>query len=73
MFEITYGSVNFFLTEETYNELRERIKEEEREKEEEEFFYNQLREVHEECLRTNDPMLWSIYSDLHKDFYGVRP
>ena len=23
--------------------------------------------------QTNDPMDWSIYSDLYKDYYGVRP
>ena len=69
MFEITYGTVNFILTENTYNEVQRKIMEEE----EDQFFWNQLREVYHKCLETDDPVLWSIYSDLHKDYYGVRP
>lgn len=80
MFEMTYGTVTFFLTKKTYDEIQKKFREEEeerqrilKEEEEDRFFWNQLREVRRKCLETNDPMLWSIYSDLHKDYYGVRP
>lgn len=76
MFEVTYGTVNFFLTESSYNELQEKLREEEEERkawEEDRFFFNQLQEVHKQCLETDDPMLWDIYSDLYKDYWGVRP
>lgn len=69
MKELVYGTVTFVLTESTYDEIQRKIEEEE----EDMFFFNQLREVYKECLETDDPMLWSIYSDLYKDYWGVRP
>ena len=69
MKEIIYVTVNFYLTDETFEEVESIIKEEE----EDRFFWNQLQEVYHECLKTNDPALWDIYSDLHKDYWGVRP
>ncbi len=69
MFEISYGSVTFFLTEETYNEVQRQIIEED----EDMFFWNQLQEVYRRCVETGDPNSWEVYSDLYKDYYGVRP
>lgn len=69
MKELVYGTVTFVLTESTYDEIQRKIEEEE----EDMFFFNQLREVYKECLETDDPMLWGIYSDLYKDYWGVRP
>ena len=33
----------------------------------------QLHAMREQAERTNDPRDWALYSDFHKDVYGVRP
>ncbi len=35
--------------------------------------WEDMHRAYEIASRTNDPMDWSIYSDLYKDCYGVRP
>jgi hypothetical protein len=35
--------------------------------------YEQMHRAYEVACRTNDPIDWSIYSDLYKDCFGVRP
>lgn len=41
--------------------------------EDEQNAYRAMWSVLEHALATDDPTSWSIYSDLHKDIYGVRP
>jgi len=35
--------------------------------------WENVRTARKQAEQTNDPMDWSIYSDLYKDYYGVRP
>ena len=35
--------------------------------------WESVRVARQRAEQTNDPMDWSIYSDLYKDYYGVRP
>ena len=35
--------------------------------------WEEMREVLKRAEQSNDPMDWSIYSDLYKDCFGVRP
>lgn len=35
--------------------------------------WENVQRAYEIAVASNDPIDWSIYSDLHKDYYGVRP
>ncbi len=41
--------------------------------EDEQRAFEEVRAARRQAEQTNDPMDWSIYSDLYKDYYGVRP
>ena len=54
-------------------ETIETLEEERRAIEDEHRAWEDMRRAYEIACETNDPMDWSIYSDLFKDCYGVRP
>ena len=35
--------------------------------------WNDMQEAYRRARESDDPMDWDIYSDLYKDYYGVRP
>ena len=60
------NGVTFHLTNETADTIQRELKA----YEEERFFERQLREEEAVARATGD---WSVYSDLYKDMYGIRP
>ncbi len=57
-------------TNKTANKISTQLSEERQRIHDEQFFYNQLKDAERTAEETGD---WSVYSDLYKDFYGVRP
>lgn len=58
-----------WLSEETIESLEE----ERRAIEEERELWEAMQSAYRRACESDDPMDWSIYSDLFKDCYGVRP
>ena len=58
-----------WLSEETI----EALEEERKAIEDERKAWENMREAYRRACESNDPIEWSIYSDLHKDCYGFRP
>lgn len=54
-------------------ETIEVLEEERKAIEDEQRAWDNMQEAYKIACTTNDPMDWSIYSDLYKDCYGVRP
>ncbi len=57
-------------TNKTVNKISRSLDEERKRIEDEQFFWNQLQDAEKAAMETGD---WSVYSDLHKDYYGFRP
>ena len=57
-------------TRKTTNRITTRLEQERKRVEDEQFFFNQLQECRKVAEETGD---WDVYSDLYKDYYGVRP
>ena len=57
-------------TNKTTHKISTRLEQERKRIEDEQFLYNQLQECRKVAEETGD---WSVYSDLYKDLYGVRP
>jgi len=58
-----------WLSEETI----EALEEERKAIEDERKAWEAMRDAYRRACESDDPMDWDIYSDLHKDCYGVRP
>ena len=69
LYEYTIRGCVCYLSEETIAVLEEERKAIEDERK----AWENMHKALERAEQTNDPMDWSIYSDLFKDCYGVRP
>lgn len=58
-----------WLSEETIKAFEE----EQRAIEDERTAWEEMHKAYNRWCKSGDPMDWDIYSDLHKDCYGVRP
>ena len=69
LYEYTIRGCVCYLSEETI----EAFEEEQRAIEDERRAWEDMRDARRRAEETNDPIDWSVYSDLYKDCYGVRP
>ena len=69
LYEYTIRGCVCHLSAETIETLEENL----REIEDERRAWEDMHRAYEIACESNDPMDWSIYSDLYKDCYGCRP
>ena len=69
LYEYTIRGCVCHLSAETIETLEENI----RAIEEERTAWEEMHKMYLVACESNDPMDWSIYSDLYKDCYGCRP
>lgn len=58
-----------WLTEKTANHILAELQELEDDRQ----AWLNVQRAYEIACKSDDPMAWSIYSDVFKDYYGVRP
>lgn len=78
MIKVTISTdITLWLTEETWLDWQAEREEEKRRKETEEAEWKMLRDLRKAMEQETDPKksmeLWSFYSDVYKDIFGVRP
>ena len=69
LYEYTIRGCVCYLSAETIETLEENL----REIEDERRAWEDMHRAYETACQTNDPMDWSVYSDLYKDWCGCRP